>query len=622
MAVAADTFGRLWLRRVLPPDVWDGSPLDKKGLTAVLASLAQNHPDKYREVSYKLNQIGRESAYVSGGNSFGLAHLRKAGIAVKNRQALAGKLQALLDDDELDDDNRNERLVKLVGQMTEKERDEIYDESDAEENPLAQQLKGAGRGNRFNLAALRGSDGLYQDHRGRIIPVPVLKSYSEGLSPLEYWASTYGARNGLIQTKLGVANGGFLSKQLVQAAHRLRVSALDADQESPTLRGLPVDTDDADNEGALLAAPAGGYPRNTVLTPKVLRAIKDKGQSRILVRSPIVMSAPDGGVYARDAGIREFGRIPGTGENIGITAGQALGEPVAQGSLGSKHSGGVAGSSKLQGGFEAINSQIQVPKTIKGGAAHAQLDGIVRSIVPAPQGGTYVTINNQQHHVNQGFELRVKPGDTVEAGDVLSEGLPNPAEVVHHKGIGEGRRYFLKTFRQVMKDSGINTHRRNIELVAAGLINHVRLNQEMGDHVPDDVVPYSILEHVYEPRKGSVAVPPRQAVGKYLERPYLHHTIGTRVRPSMLKDFQDFGVQSVDVHDQEPVFNPEMQRGMENLRHDPDWLTREYGSYLQGGLTEAVQRGSTSDTAGSSFVPSVAKGLVFGKTKKPGSILS
>jgi hypothetical protein len=127
------------------------------------------------------------------------------------------------------------------------------------------------------------------------------------------------------------------------------------------------------------------------------------------------------------------------------------------------------------------------------------------------------------------------------------------------------------------------------------------------------VVPYSTLEHRWKPREGFRNAPPREAVGKYLERPYLHYTVGTRVTPSMMREFDHFGVKKVDIHDNPPPFQPEMIRGMYTLQHDPDWMTRMYGSGLKGGLLQAAHRGGTSKEMGTSFVPSLAKGTEFGR---------
>lgn len=614
MARTQSTAGQILVNELLPEEMRDyHRTINKKTLGSLLADVAKNHPDRYREISFKLGQLGRVAAYRTGGQSFGLRHLRQAVSAKHARLDLQEKIDELLDRDDVDEKTLNEELIRLAGKVQATQQDEIFNESKAEDNPLAHQLEGAGRGNKMTLASMRGSDLLYQDYKGNIIPVPVMKSYSQGLTPLEYWAGTYGARLGVISTKLATADSGFLGKQLAQISHRLVVTGDDEEGEPKTLRGLPVDVTDADSEGALLAYPAGEYPRNTVLTPKILRALENKGIKKILVRSPAVSGSPDGGVYAKDIGMREFNRLPAKFEQIGLSAAQALAEPLSQSALSQKHSGGVAGTTNSVTGFDRINQLIQIPKTFKGGAAHSTMDGIVQSIEPAPAGGHFISVNGTKHYVAKGFNPLVKKGDKVEAGDVLSDGEPNPALITQYKGLGEGRRYFIDTFQKAMRESGLRTHRRNTEILSRGLINHVRMQDEYGQYAPDDVVPYSTLEHNYEPRPGFRAVSPSEAVGKYLERPYLHYTIGTKIRPSMLENMREFGIRSVDVHDDPPPFEPEMVRGMSNLQHDPDWMVRMFGSGLKTSLLRAVHRGGTSDEAGTSFVPSRARSVDFGR---------
>jgi hypothetical protein len=106
---------------------------------------------------------------------------------------------------------------------------------------------------------------------------------------------------------------------------------------------------------------------------------------------------------------------------------------------------------------------------------------------------------------------------------------------------------------------------------------------------------------------------PHGAVGKYLERPVLHYTIGTRIAPSMLPHFKDFGVQSLLVHEQPPPFKPEMIRGMATLQYDQDWMTRHLGSNLQRSTLEAAHRGRASDPLGTSYVPAIAERTSFGR---------
>lgn len=608
------TVGQLIVNEILPPDMRDPTRvLDKKTLAKLLSELAKRHPEKYREISYKLGKLGREAAFTSGGNSFGLKHMRRAASGIKRRATLKTAMDAVLNDETMPDKQREDALIKLTGDLMKTQQDEIFEESMAEKNPLALQLIGAGRGNKMNLASLRGSDGLYQDHRDRIIPVPVLRSYSQGLSPIEYWAGTYGARQGVMALKFATQDAGYFGKQLNQIAHRMLVTAPDRDQDPVTPIGLPVDINDDDSEGALLARDTGPYKRNTILTPKILSDLRKLGLKRLLVRSAAVSGSPDGGVYARDVGVREFNRLPVTGENIGLAAAQSLSEPLSQAQMGAKHTGGVAGEAKAVSGFDYVNQLVQVPKTFKGGAAHADIDGTVQKIEPAPAGGTFVTIDGTKHYVSAGYKVTVNTGDKIEAGDVISEGEPNPYIITKHKGIGEGRRYFIDAFKNAMQSAGLKAHRRNIELLSRGLINHVRLTDEIGDYAPDDIVPYSALESGYQPREGFKTLNPKASVGKFLERPYLHYSIGTKVKPSMLKSFEEFGINTVDAHDEPPPFEPEMIRGMANLQHDPDFMTRMFGSGLKGGLLDAVHRGGSSSETGTSFVAGRARAVDFGR---------
>ena len=616
------TVGQILVNETLPPEMRDyDRVLDKKGLRSLMEEVAEKHPERYREISFALNQIGRRGAQESGSFSFGLQPLKSSKSALETRKKIREKLKRILQNNKLSQEQLSDAIVRAVGTEMQPQQQAIYQEALQGKNPLALQVASGTRGKVMNLASLLGSDLLYADHRDRPLPIPVLRSYSEGLSPAEYWAGTYGARKGIIATKFATQDAGFLSKQLNQVAHRLMVTGDDYEDEAQRklLRGVPVNLEDADNEGALLAIDTGPYKKNTVITPKIRKHLQRLGKKKILVRSPMVGGSASGGVYAKDVGVRERGTLPGRGEQVGLQAAQALSEPLSQAQLSAKHSGGVAGEEQAVGGFKYINQLIQVPKKFKGGAAHSTQDGTVQRVEEAPAGGNYVTIDEKPHYVAEGYKLKVKKGDKVEAGDVISEGFPNPALITQYKGVGEGRRYFVDAYRDAMKGAGISAHRRNIELLSRGLINHVRLTDEYGDNVPDDVIPYSTLEHKWKPREGAQSLTPKKAVGKYLERPILHYTIGTKIRPSMVKELEEFNVADVNVHDNPPPFEPEMVRGMYSLQHDPDWMTRMYGSGLKKSLLRGVHRGSTSEERGTSFVPSISRSVDFGRV--PGGLI-
>ena len=606
------TVGSLLVNSVLPPELRDyDRVLDKNATQELFTRIAKEYPERYPEIAKKLMDIGLDASTSSGGFSFGPDELRTAVTALDRRQQIRKSITQIMSDTKLSDKQRDDAIVKAVAAHQKPMEDEVYEESLSEGNPLAYQVSSGARGNRMTLRSLRGSDLLYVDNKDNIIPIPILRSYSEGLTPAEYFASAFGVRKGLTELKLGTARAGFLGKNLVQAAHRLLVTQTDdADDQMHQRRGMPVDVDDKDSIGSLLSYPAGPYPRNTVITPRVLKDLEASGIKRLVVRSPLIGGPNDGGLYAKDLGMRERG-LAERGTLPGIDAAQAIAEPISQNQLGSKHKGGVASASTS--GFKYLNALANPPKLFPGAAAHAQVDGVVQRIEEAPAGGKNIVVDGTPHYVAHGFMPSVKAGDKVEAGDVLSDGASNPRELATHKGIGEARRYFAYQLRQAMKDSGMSAHRRNTELLARAIINHVTMHEQMGPHLPGDLVPYDILERSWEARPGTRAVEPRQAVGKYLEVPVLHHSIGTRIRPSMLKDFNEFGVKELSVHDQAPPFAPTMLRAMDNLQHDPDWMTRQFGSGLQKGLLDAAHRGLSSTEMGTSFVPSLAKTVDFGQ---------
>jgi hypothetical protein len=609
------TLGQVLINSALPPDLRDYSRvLNKKNMIALATELAKKYPDNYRDVMKELQDIGSDAAYTTNGLSVGLDAIRPAVSALKKQQEVKQRLRSILANRGLDDKTRNLKILELTSGAQKEIIDAVAAEAEEQDNPLFHQVSGGIKGNKFQLNSLLGADMQYVDHKNEPIPIPVLRSYSQGLRPVEYFAGAFGTRKGLIDLKTATSDAGFFAKQLAQMNHRLLVTADDDDDEQAATndtRGLPTDVDDPDNEGALLARGAGPYKRNTVLTPKILKDLKTLGVTDILVRSPTVGGPADGGVFARDVGYREKMRLPPIGDYVGIAAAQALAEPVTQSQISSKHSGGVGGASAIAG-FGALNALVQVPEKYPNGATHAHIDGTVQEIRAAPQGGSYVVINGQEHYVPTGVPLKVKKGDALEAGDVVSDGMPSPGEIVKYKGVGEGRRYFISAMRQVLGNTGITGHRRNIELLARGLINHVRLTDEHGDYVPDDVVPYSMLERSWQPRTGSVRGNPKSYMGHYLERPVLHYSIGTKIGKSVVDNLNKYGINDIEVHKEPPPFEPEMIRGMASVATDPDWMTRMMGSYQQKSLLNATHRAAESDTAGSSFVPTLARGETFG----------
>ena len=290
-----------------------------------------------------------------------------------------------------------------------------------------------------------------------------------------------------------------------------------------------------------------------------------------------------------------------------------------------KHTGKkMTGKGHYQG-FNMFTSLAKVPKVFPDRATISSVDGTVSKIEDAPQGGTYIFVTDpkgeeKRHYVAPGYELEVKVGDELEAGDQISDGVIDPSELVKYKGIGEARRYWANRFTQAIRDSGMAANRRNAEVLARTVMNTVRLNNEdeAGEGLPGDVVTYTRWSNGFKPRSGSAMVAPTVAsIGKYLEQPVLHYTIGTRITPSVIKTMKKFKVDRMMVNDTQPDVTPFMERIEDSNAEKPDWMARLGTTYLKSRLQEDVARGAKSYLHSTEPYPGIAKGVEFGDWGQP-----
>ena len=608
------TIGQVYVNESLPPEYRDytrvmGSP----EMMDILTRIAHEHPEKYNDVSAALMRVGNRFAYEGG------TTLRLSDIAPPiDRKPLYDSIEReenAIRSSKLSDDEKNEQLKSLYEKAYNAIREQTYDSATASGNPFALQVKSKARGDKNQLSAMISTPGVYANSKGDTIPMFIRHSYAEGLSPAEIWAGAYGARLGVVSTKFATRQAGELGKLLTSAS----IDQVITEDDCGTVNGMPASVDDNDNIGALLAAPAAGYDAGTAITKSVLSDIRKSGVKDILVRSPITCGAKNG-VCSHCAGIRETGGLPPIGYNLGTNSASALAERLAQGSLNVKHGGKKAKGAGNYQGFEMIKRMATIPKQYPDRAAVSELDGTVEKIVNAPQGGHFVVIGGQRHYVPSGYEIIVKEGDSVEAGDQLSDGVINPADAVRLKGIGEGRRYFANRFTQAFRDSGYSVNRRNAEAVAKALINNVVVEQEDAEAqmLPGDTVTYGRWAWGYKPRPNSVQMPPKAAIGQYLEQPALHYTIGTRITKKVADELNRFKVQNVLANKMPVGVRPEMQSVVATTGNSDDWMARLGTTYLGKRLIEDVQSGSESNVHGTNPYPGIAKGTEFGQWGSPG----
>ena len=614
------TVGQVLVNDALPPRFRNYERvMDSKGIETVLEEIAREAPEEYAGVTKRLMDVGNAAAFDTG-TTIRMSDLRPAYDKRPILQALDIAEDRIRSDKTLTDAQKSEMIEKLYDKANSRIMEETYNAELARKNQLALQVASKARGNKVQLAAFVSTPGTYSDPSGKMVPMFIRHSFAEGLTPAEYWAGSFGARNGVVSTKTATAKGGAFGKLLSASA----IAQVVTEEDCGTEGGLPVKVDDDDNIGAVLARPAGGYEAGTVITKNVLSDLrKDKRHDEIVVRSPVTCGCKDG-VCSRCAGIRETGGFPPIGYNLGTNAASAFAERITQGALNVKHSGKKSsGKGKFQG-FEMFTSLAKVPKVFPDRATLSTVDGTVTKIEGAPQGGTYVFIDDgsedKRHYVAPGYDLDVKVGDELEAGDQISDGVIDPSELVKYKGIGEGRRYWANRFTQAIRDSGMAANRRNAEVLARTVMNTVRLENEdeAGEGLPGDVLTYTAWSNGFKPRKNSSLVAPTVAsIGKYLEQPVLHYTIGTRITPAVIKTMKKFKVDQMMVNDTKPDVTPFMERIEDSNAEKKDWMARLGTTYLKSRLMEDVARGAESHLHSTEPYPGIAKGVEFGDWGQP-----
>jgi DNA-directed RNA polymerase subunit beta' len=410
-----------------------------------------------------------------------------------------------------------------------------------------------------------------------------------------------------------LANGLIVSNSKQVGA--VSMDLLVTEDDCKTKNGIPVPSEDKDSIGSILARDVNGYKAGTIITPKILKDIQSSKVDTIVVRSPITCQSSNGGLCSHCVGIREYNRLPKIGENVGLPAASALAEPLTQALLGSKHTAGVANAKRVSG-FKSINAMFQVPDVFPYKATLSTKEGTIEKIEDLPQGGKHVFISGEAHYVPPNMEITKKIGDQVEPGDSITEGNVNPLEFTALRGIGQGRLNFVQGLKEAFAENGVIINRRNAELVARASIDHVQVNDadETSDYLPDEIVRYENFIKSYQPRENSYTVKPNEAIGKYLEKPFLHYSIGTKVTKRVADNLAKFGDNEVLVNDEEPSFSPKMVRLMDAPSYNEDWMAQLGTSYIQKNLKKNVTQGkSFSDIHGKHPIPALAYGKEFGK---------
>jgi len=591
---------------VLPEELRDPHRVyDAKGTSALMTEVARKYPELYPKLTKLLGDVGRKQAWRRG-ETFRLHDFAPvmdrnpfwAELDVLERKAAAIE----------DPDQRNEALAEVYSTLSQTLQRESNTAALARRNNIALTVLTGARGKEGQLRDLLTSPGFYPDAKGRVVPGFVRNSFAEGLRPYEYLSGSFAGRDSVTASKRATAKGGFLAKTLARAMAAESVSELDCG----TSNGLDLTTDEKDIRGRVLQKPVAGFDAGTVIDRKVMQKLKSSKVDTLVVRSPITCEAGRG-VCSKCFGVTAEGRFPKIGEHVGIRASNAIGEPLAQQALSMKHLVSGKGKAREYSGLDFINQFVESPEEFKERAAVAPASGHVEEIKDAPQGGSLIRIGGKDVYVPIDREVTVSVGDSLEAGDPMSDGLVDVEDVLNHRGLGSARRYWAERLGRIAGASGAGMDARNFEMLAKGVVDHIELDDPVEEgFLPDDRVRYS--RWMKRRQIGPVSrLKTKDAVSKVLEQPALHYTVGTKLTPRMVERLEKTGYNDVFVSDKDPGFKPLFIRLQQVAATDDDWLASLGGSYLGAQIEQGVTRAQdTNIESNPNPAPRLAVGTGYG----------
>lgn len=405
-------------------------------------------------------------------------------------------------------DERYDRVIGIWSKAKE-ELTEILMRSLQKFNSINMMVESKARGNKSQITQLGGMRGLMANPAGRIIELPIKSNFREGLTVLEYFISTHGARKGLADTALRTADSGYLTRRLVDVAQDVIVREDDCGTDkgftvSKIQDGKEVIEDLYDRIEGRYAFETIRHPntgetivrRNELIEDAQASAIIASGIEKVQIRSVLSCRTRHGvckKCYGRNLATGKFVEI---GEAVGIIAAQSIGEPGTQLTMRTFHTGGVAGDDITQG-LPRIQELFEA-RNPKGQAIISEIDGVVQDIRETKERREIEVkgeADERVYAVTYGSRIRVAVGAEVEAGDELTEGSIDPKEMLRIKGIRGVQNYILQEVQRVYRNQGVEINDKHIEVMIRQMLRKIRI-VDAGD---TRLLPGSFVElHEYE----------------------------------------------------------------------------------------------------------------------------
>ena len=367
-------------------------------------------------------------------------------------------------------------------------------------NPINMMAKSGARGSINQIRQLAGMRGLMADPSGEIIEIPIRANFREGLSVLEFFISSHGARKGLADTALRTADSGYLTRRLVDVSHNVIVREEDCfanlgeeiqgirvedlrngsgvvEPLKDRIRGRVAAEDVTDpNTGEILVSV------NELITAPIAEKIVNAGITSVNIRTALTCKS-EHGVCAKCYGSNmATGLEVDIGEAVGVIAAQAIGEPGTQLTMRTFHTGGIASTGDITQGLPRVEELFEARRP-KGEAVISEIGGRVsisdtkkkREVTVTPELG-----EEKVYSIPYGSRIKVQEGQTIEAGDELTEGSINPADILKIKGVKGVQTYLLREVQLVYRMQGVEISDKHLEIIIRQMLKKCKVD-DAGD---------------------------------------------------------------------------------------------------------------------------------------------
>jgi len=489
------TVGRIIFNEILPDDMdFVNLTINKKSLEKIISFIYRKYGGKITvDILDKIKKLGFNFA-TSSGISIGVVDLeipsQKDKILEVAEQEV-DKIQEQYNYGLIMEDEREQKIINAWTKASNDVVDAIL-KNLSKFNPLYIMADSGARGSKRQIGQLAGMRGLMADPSGKIIEFPIRSNFRDGLSVLEYFISTHGARKGLADTALRTSKSGYLTRRLVDVAQDVIVREIDCGTtDGIIIRALQEDGNIIETLSERLV---GRIVQEDIIDPKMgkvlaklgeeideekAKKISEAGIKEVKVRSVLTCMAEHGvcaKCYGKDMATGELVSI---GEAVGVIAAQSIGEPGTQLTLRTFHTGGIKISGEdITLGLPRVEQLFEVRKPKKQ-AIISEINGTVEEIIKENNGRKRVVISSETskegldnseekkkiYHIPHDLRLIVEEGQKISAGEKLTVGFIDPHEILKIQGIKAVQEYLLKEIQAVYRSQGVNINDKHIETI-------------------------------------------------------------------------------------------------------------------------------------------------------------